>query len=546
MKDKYRDLIKKFANRGPLINIILDGYAVGKHDHTDAIHKASTPFMDHLKKNFATTKLKTHGKYVGLPKDKDLGGSEVGHLTIGAGQTVSQGPTIIDKAITDGSFFERPVLKEAYHHAKDSALHLIGLLSDGNIHSHISHFIAVIKGAAKAGISKCYVHALLDGRDVGIQTADIYVKQIEELFDEIKAANPSYDYCIASGGGREVITMDRDMTWGKILDGWETHVNGRSDFYFGSVMEAINYFRKETHGIMDQDLPAFNIKGPRGEVKTIQTGDAVIYVNFRADRAIEMTRAFTEENFDRFPVRNKPQVYFAGMTVYDEDNDIPKNRIVGSPSVNNPFGKRILELGLKQFRLAETQKYAHVTFFFNGGYKKPLDPKMETYHLIESDKIQSFATKPKMKAVEIADQAVKFIESNEYDYGLINFANTDMVGHTGDMTATIEAVETVDKEIQRICEATQKMDGIVIITADHGNADEMLIYNRATHIEEKCTKHSLNPVPFIIYDHKYKEDYKLKQLEEHSSLNLSMIAATNMILLGQDVPEDLNDSLFDC
>lgn len=546
MKNRYRDLIKKFANRGPLINIILDGYAVGKSDHTDAIHKASTPFMDYLKKNFAMTKLKTHGKYVGLPRNTDIGGSEVGHLTIGAGKTISQGPTIINEAIKDGSFFERPVLKEAYANAKDSALHLVGLLSDGNIHSHISHFIAVIKGAAKAGVSKCYLHALLDGRDVGIQTADIYVKQVEELFDEIKAANPEYDYCIASAGGREVITMDRDMTWGKILDGWETHVNARSDYYFGNVMEAINYFRKETHGIMDQDLPAFNIKGPKGEVKTIQSGDSVIYMNFRADRAIEMTRAFTEENFDRFPVKNKPKVYFAGMCVYDEDNDVPKNRIIGSPSVDNPFGKRILELGLKQFRLAETQKYAHVTFFFNGGYKQPLDPKMETYHLIESDKIQSFATKPEMKAVEIADQAVKFIESNEYDYGLINFANTDMVGHTGDMNATVIAAETVDKSIERICEAVKEKNGIVVITADHGNADEMLIYNPKTHEEEICTKHSLNPVPFIIFDPEYKEDYTLKQLEGHSSLNLSMIAATNMILLGQDVPEDLNDSLFDC
>jgi len=540
----YQSLFNQFTGKRPLLNIVLDGYGIGKNDHTDAIFQAQTPFMDYLKANFAHTTLFTHGFHVGLPGIKDLGGSEAGHITIGAGKIISQGPTLINNSINDGSFFDKPVLGSALENAKSNALHLIGLLSDGNVHSHISHFIAVIEEAVRAGISKCYVHALLDGRDVGIQTADIYIEKLDFIFSQIVSDHPAWEYGFASGGGREVITMDRDKNWQKVEAGWKTHVQGLSGNDFPSALDAIQHFRSKSPGLIDQDCPPFNILDSKNKRIEIEDGDSVIFMNFRADRAVELTRAFTEEGFNEFEITHKPEVYFAGMMVYDEDDDIPQNRIMGSPVIENPFGKRILELGLDQFRLTETQKYAHVTFFFNGGYRNPLDPQKENYYLIESDKINSFAAAPKMKAMEIAAKAVEFIQSERYDYGLINFPNSDMVGHTGNMEATIKAVETVDIALKQICTALTAINGIAIITADHGNGDEMLLFNKKTSHEEICTKHSINPVPLIIFDPSYKRNYALKQQAEDTVLDLSMIAATNFILMNRPVPSDINDSLF--
>jgi 2,3-bisphosphoglycerate-independent phosphoglycerate mutase len=543
--NRYQSLIDRFAVRRPVINIILDGYGIGRQDYTDAIFQASTPFVDQLRRSYASTTLLTHGRHVGLPGKKDLGGSEVGHLTIGAGKIIAQGPTIITNAISDDSFYQMPVLQAAFSRANSGgSLHLIGLLSDGNVHSHLDHFFAVIEEAARQGVKTCYVHALLDGRDVGIQSADQYVDQLENLFADIRANHPDWRYGFASGGGREVITMDRDQNWDKVRRGWETHVLGASGSNFPSAATAITHFRKHNPELIDQDCPPFNITDENGEIPNIVDGDAVIFMNFRADRAVELTRAFTEEEFKGFKIDHRPDVYFAGMMVYDEDTNTPENRIMSSPSVPAPFGKRILELGLSQFRLAETQKYAHVTFFFNGGYRNPLDAEKEIYHLIESDKIDSFALAPKMKALEIADQAIRFIESGLFDFGLINFANTDMVGHTGDMQASIIAAQTVDLAVRRICESLEAVNGLAIITADHGNADEMIITNKIG-VEEICTKHSINPVPLVLFDPLFKGEYQLKALQDKSPLNLSMIAATNFILLGKPVPTDINKSLFE-
>lgn len=543
---QYKALIEKFGGRRPVINIILDGYGLGKEDHTDAIFQASTPFMDKLRANYANTELATHGFHVGLPGETDLGGSEVGHLTIGAGTIIPQGPTMITNAIQDGSFFKQPVLQAAIEEGKKGALHLIGLLSDGNVHSHISHFIAVIEEAARQGVEKCYVHALLDGRDVGIQTADEYVEQVEEAFQKVKAAHPDWDYAFASAGGREVITMDRDKNWAKMELGWKTHVEGKSGEVFDSMKEAIDHFRAEISGLVDQDCTPFNIKNDKGEIPVIKDGDSVISMNFRADRASQFAQMMTDDNFDGFPIENKPKIYFAGMMIYDEDSNLPENKIMGSPVVELPFGKRMNNLGLNQFRLAETQKYAHVTFFFNGGYRNPLLPEKEEYFLIDSDKIPSFADAPNMKAPEIAEKAEELILSKKYDYGLINIANADMVGHTGDFKAAVQAVETTDKALQRICEAVEAVNGIALITADHGNADTMIVTNKKTQKEEVSTKHTINLVPCVLFDPEYKEgDYQLKECKEGEELNLAMIAATNHILLGLEVPEDLNPPLFE-
>jgi len=538
-------LLDRFQNRGLLLNIVLDGYGLGKGDGSDAVSQARTPVMDRLKRQYACSTLLTHGPHVGLPAADNLGGSEVGHLTLGAGKILSQGSTLIFKAIQDGSFAKNEVLNQVFSHAKFGALHLLGLLSDGNVHSHILHFEAVVREAANQGVQKCYIHALLDGRDVGIQTADEYAAQLQRLFDQVMAEHPGFDYRFASAGGREVVTMDRDNNWAKVKKGWDAHVLGRSALQFDTIDQAIQSFRTKDPNITDQDLPVFNLKGADGQNITINDGDSVLNMNFRADRAIEITQAFELRDFDGFDRERVPKVFFAGMMVYDEDTNLPKNKLIGSPQVPNPFGKRVLELGIKQFRLAETQKYAHVTFFFNGGYRNPLDPAMEDYILIESDKIDSFAKAPKMKALEVADKAVELIESKQYGYGLINFANADMVGHTGNMDAAITAVETVDLALGKVLAALEAAGGVAVITADHGNADEMSVLNKKKKTLEPSTKHSLNPVPVVVFDPGYQGEYRLNTGAFDRPNNLAMVAATNYILMGLEPPADLAPPLIE-
>ena len=540
-----KSLQQNFSGRGPLIHVVLDGWGVGAPDETNAIHQAALPVMDRLRQNFPYTQLWTHGKYVGLPSENDLGGSEVGHMTMGAGIIKQQGPTLIRKLIQSGDFFKIPalskIIKNCLNH--DTPLHLLGLLSDGNIHSHLDHMQTIVRHAFQAGIRRCYVHALLDGRDVGVQSALTYTEPFEKLFAELKEQRAEIDYAFASGGGREAITMDRDNNWEKVEAGWNIHVQGKSENSFPCIKDAIEYFRIKSPGIIDQDIPGFVIVRNGKAIAPIEDNHGLIFTNFRGDRAIEFSRAILADDFPHFERPVRPQVMFAGMTQYDQDNEIPPEYLVGTPEVDDPFGKRILELGLKQFRLTETQKYPHVTFFYNGGYREPLDSSMENYHLIASDKIQSFASQPAMKAGEIRNKAVEFIRSGEYQYGLINFANADMVGHTGDFQAAVHAVETIDAALDSIVSVIDEMKGLLVITADHGNADQMLIQN-CNGTMEINTKHSLNPVPFMIFDPLYNGDYHLKPFGEDFNNNLSNVAATNFILLGQSVPDDLAPPLF--
>ncbi|MBL0690731.1 MAG: 2,3-bisphosphoglycerate-independent phosphoglycerate mutase [SAR324 cluster bacterium] len=542
--NKYLNLLDHFKERRPLLNIILDGYAIGKKDFTDGVFLSSKPNLDNLFNSFPVTKLFTHGKWVGLPGDNDMGGSEVGHLTIGAGMVIKQGASMIKKMIDDGSFFQQPVVNKLYATAQSGALHLLGLLSDGNVHSHIDHLIAIIKEARQRGVRRCYLHVLLDGRDTGVQSALIYVDRIEAILYEINQQNPNYDYRIVSGGGREVITMDRAKNWDRVALGWQTHVEGNSKNNFTSASLAIKEFRRRNPKIIDQDLPPFNIIDGDGNTIKIESGDSVLFFNFRGDRAIELSQAFEEDNFTGFNIARRPKIYYAGMMLYDEDTNLPKNSILRGARVDNPFGKRILEKGLNQFRLAETQKYPHVTFFFNGGYRLPLDSTKEKYYLIESDNLTSFAQKPAMKASLIADKAIEVLATQRFDYGLINFANPDMVGHTGDMEAVKIAISEVDTAIGRILDKIKEINGLAVITADHGNADEMLILNKDTNKYEISTKHSLHRVPFVIFDPLYKDgDYKLTTRNDRASL--ANIAATNYILMGSKIPDDLAPSLFD-
>ncbi|MEC7759134.1 MAG: 2,3-bisphosphoglycerate-independent phosphoglycerate mutase [SAR324 cluster bacterium] len=540
-----KNLQQYFSGRGPLIHVVLDGWGVGAADETNAVNRANLPVMSRLIRGCPYTQLWTHGKYVGLPNEKDMGGSEVGHMTMGAGMVMEQGPTLIQNLLQSGEFFENPVLSRIIQNCveRDTPLHLLGLLSNGNIHSHVDHTEAIIRHAFQSGIRRCYLHALLDGRDVGVQSALDFTEPFEKLFSELKGQRPGIDYAFASGGGREVITMDRDNNWEKIETGWQIHVHGQSENQFPSIRDAIEHFRKQNPEIIDQDIPGFVIIRNGEAVGRIEDQHALIFTNFRGDRATEFSQAVLADDFPYFERYRCPEVLFAGMTQYDQDNQIPPDYLVGTPVVEEPFGKRILELGLKQFRLSETQKFAHVTFFYNGGYREPLDPLQENYHLIASDKIPSFAERPAMKAPGISKKAVEFINSGEYQYGLINFANADMVGHTGDFQATVRAVEAVDAALDNIVRAIDAVNGLLVITADHGNADEMLISNQNGTLEIS-TKHSLNPVPFLIYDPLYNGDYRLKPFGQDYNNNLSNIAATNFLLLGQAVPDDLAPSLF--
>ena len=541
-----KNLQQYFSGRGPLIHVVLDGWGVGAADETNAVNRANLPVISRLIRGCPYTQLWTHGKYVGLPNEKDMGGSEVGHMTMGAGMVMEQGPTLIQNLLQSGEFFENPVLSRIIQNCveRDTPLHLLGLLSNGNIHSHVDHTEAIIRHAFQSGIRRCYLHALLDGRDAGVQSALDFTEPFEKLFSELKGQRPGIDYAFASGGGREVITMDRDNNWEKIETGWRIHVQGQSENQFPSIRDAIEHFRKQNPEIIDQDIPGFVIIRNGEAVGRIEDQHALIFTNFRGDRATEFSQAVLADDFPYFERYRCPEVLFAGMTQYDQDNQIPPDYLVGTPVVEEPFGKRILELGLKQFRLSETQKFAHVTFFYNGGYREPLDPLKENYHFIASDKIPSFAERPAMKASGISKKAVEFINSGEYQYGLINFANADMVGHTGDFQATVRAVEAVDSALDNIVRAIDAVNGLLVITADHGNADEMLISNQNGTLEISA-KHSLNPVPFLIYDPLYNGDYRLKPFGQEYNNNLSNIAATNFLLLGQAVPDDLAPSLFE-
>lgn len=541
-----KNLQQYFSGRGPLIHVVLDGWGVGAADETNAVNRANLPVISRLIRGCPYTQLWTHGKYVGLPNEKDMGGSEVGHMTMGAGMVMEQGPTLIQDLLQSGEFFENPVLSRIIQNCveRDTPLHLLGLLSNGNIHSHVDHTEAIIRHAFQSGIRRCYLHALLDGRDAGVQSALDFTEPFEKLFSELKGQRPGIDYAFASGGGREVITMDRDNNWEKIETGWRIHVQGQSENQFPSIRDAIEHFRKQNPEIIDQDIPGFVIIRNEEAVGRIEDQHALIFTNFRGDRATQFSRAVLADEFPYFERYRCPEVLFAGMTQYDQDNQIPPDYLVGTPVVEEPFGKRILELGLKQFRLSETQKFAHVTFFYNGGYREPLDPLKENYHFIASDKIPSFAERPAMKASGISKKAVEFINSGEYQYGLINFANADMVGHTGDFQATVRAVEAVDSALDNIVRAIDAVNGLLVITADHGNADEMLISNQNGTLEISA-KHSLNPVPFLIYDPLYNGDYRLKPFGQEYNNNLSNIAATNFLLLGQAVPDDLAPSLFE-
>ena len=538
----------KFKGRGgPIVLCIMDGVGFGKYEDGDAFLNAYKPTLENMLKTLPNTKLKAHGTAVGLPSDEDMGNSEVGHNAIGCGRVFAQGAKLINEAIATGQIFEGDVWKQALDNCKknNSTLHFLGLFSDGDVHSHIDHLRAMMSKAAAEGIKKIRVHILLDGRDVPETSALLYVEPFEEYLKKLR--DGGCDARIASGGGRMRITMDRyGADWDMVRKGWDIHVhgNGRS---FKSAKDAIETLRKEAR-VIDQDLPGFVIQGDDGApMGRIHDGDSVIFFNFRGDRALEITAAFEEDNFDKFDRSPRPNVFYAGMMEYDGDLKVPKKYLVNPPAIERTSGEYLCASDVKILAISETQKYGHVTYFYNGNRTGKFDEKLEDYVEIRSDVIP-FEQRPWMKSAEITDAVVKAIESGKYDFIRLNYPNGDMVGHTGIYESTIIAVESVDIGVKRLAAAVKKAGGVLLLTADHGNCDDMyqhdkkgnLVKNKNGTIEAK-TSHSLNPVPFIIYDPESKGEYKTELKE---GLGISSVAATCIEFLGFKAPEDYDPSII--
>jgi 2,3-bisphosphoglycerate-independent phosphoglycerate mutase len=528
------------GRKGPLLFIIMDGIGIGKEYPGNAVYEAKKPTLDKLFKSKLYTELLAHGLAVGLPSDEDMGNSEVGHNALGAGRVFEQGAKRVNQALSDGSIFKTEVWEKLIAPCKtsNSTLHLIGLLSDGNVHSHIDQLFAILRKAAEEGVKKARIHSLLDGRDVSEKSAPLYLAKLEEVLKDIHAKY-GWDYRIASGGGRMVTTMDRYFAdWSIVKRGWEAHVLGIGR-QFDSAEKAIQTYYSEDPKITDQYLPSFVIAEKGEPVGKIVDGDSVVFFNFRGDRAIEISMAFENDDFKGFDRQRRPKVFYAGMMQYDGDLHLPKNFLVNPPQIDKTLGEYLCASQVSSFAISETQKFGHVTYFWNGNKSGYIDEKLETYIEIPSDKIQ-FDKAPKMKAFEITEKTIELLKSGKYKFGRLNFANGDMVGHTGIMEAAISAVEVVDTCVGKLVETLNSLGGITIIAADHGNSDEMFVEKNGK--REVKTSHTLNPVPFIIVDSQYNNEYRMADLPKKGLAN---VAATICNLLGFEKPEDYEPSLIE-
>ncbi|NOY75693.1 MAG: 2,3-bisphosphoglycerate-independent phosphoglycerate mutase [Kiritimatiellaeota bacterium] len=539
-----------FAGRkGPLVLMIMDGVGYGKYEQGDAVLAANTPTLDRLTATSPHTTLKAHGTAVGLPSDEDMGNSEVGHNAIGCGRVVAQGAKLVNDSIESGAMFAGEAWKELIDNcaATGATLHFLGLLSDGNVHSHINHLKAMLTAAKTAGVEKVGVHALLDGRDVPETSALEYIGDIESFLAELNSSGDC-DFRIASGGGRMVITMDRyGANWDMVRKGWDTHVLGK-ERKFASAKEAVENLRKET-GAIDQDLPPFVISDDGSSpLRPIADGDSVIFFNFRGDRAIEITAAFEEENFDKFDRAPRPNVLYAGMMQYDGDLLVPKKFLVPPPVIDHTLGEYLCASDVRQLAISETQKYGHVTYFFNGNRSGMFDDSLETYVEVPSDVIP-FEQRPWMKCAEITDKVCESVKSGKYDFIRLNYPNGDMVGHTGIYDAVLISMEALDLCVARVAEAVRVTGGVLLISADHGNADDMYEHDKKTGdvsldsdgAPKRKTSHSLNPVPCVLYDPDSKEEY-FKELR--GELGISSLAAACIELLGFETPPNYDPSVL--
>ncbi len=535
---------------GPLLTIVMDGVGIAPDNGANAVAAAHTPTLDRIMKDYPTIAIKAHGTAVGLPSDDDMGNSEVGHNALGSGQVFAQGAKLVSQSIETGKIFASNTWCElvGYVNGNNSTLHFLGLFSDGNVHSHIDHLKALIERAKTDGVNKVRIHILLDGRDVGETSALDYVCPFEEYIAALRS--PDFDIAIASGGGRMQITMDRyEANWGMVEAGWKTHVLGEGR-RFASAEEAITTYRNETK-VIDQDLPPFVIENDGKPVGTVEDGDSVIFFNFRGDRSIEISKAFEGgaefNSFDRVRV---PKVMYAGMLEYDGDLHIPSRYLVNPPEITNTMTEYLVSAGVNQLAISETQKYGHVTYFWNGNKSGKFSEELETYIEIPSD-VVPFEQRPWMKCAEITDALIDCLRSGKYKYLRVNFPNGDMVGHTGSFLATECSMEALDLQLERLLKVIDELHGVALITADHGNADEMYEIDKKTKAPKANkdgsfkakTSHTLNPVPFIVYDNFTEGCYKVKTNGE--GFGLSSVAATTVNLLGYEAPEIWDESMIE-
>lgn len=533
--------------KGPVVVAVMDGIGVGAHDEADAVHLARTPTMDWLRANAPYRTLRAHGTAVGLPSDDDMGNSEVGHNALGAGRVFDQGAKLVNAAIESGALFAGEAWQRAVAKVKGSGqpLHFIGLLSDGNVHSHEQHLFALLRRAAKDGVKALRVHALLDGRDVPETSALTYVERLEAVLAELRAAG--CDARVASGGGRMKVTMDRyEADWAMVERGWKLHVLGEGKT-FGSLEEAVKGLRAETPGVIDQNLPGFVIAEGGQPVGPIREGAAVICFNFRGDRAIELTRAFEDATFTKFARGPKPDVFYAGMMQYDGDLKLPSSFLVAPPEIDRTLSAHLAAAGVTQFAISETQKFGHVTYFWNGNRSGALPG--ETWVEVPSDTLP-FEERPWMKASEITDRLITELRTGKHRHARLNWANGDMVGHTGVRESTIVAVEAVDLQLTRLLPVIKELQGALLVLADHGNADEMYERNKKSGKVEldaqgkpkAKTSHTLNPVPCFLYA---PSAPGLRFSGGLPQAGLGNVAATVLHLLGYAPPADYLPSLLE-
>jgi 2,3-bisphosphoglycerate-independent phosphoglycerate mutase len=537
------------GRRGPLVMVIMDGVGYGKYAEGDAVADSKLYSFRALEASCPATRLKAHGLAVGLPADDDMGNSEVGHNAIGCGRVFAQGAKLVSASIETGAMFEGSTWQKLVSRLGSGgagAMHFIGLFSDGNVHSHIDHLKAMLGRARQDGVKRARIHILLDGRDVGEQSALEYVTPFEAYLAGLSI--DGFDYRIASGGGRQYITMDRyGADWSMVERGWKTHVLGQGR-QFASATEAIQAYRAEKPAIIDQDIHEFVIAKDGKPVGTVEDGDAVVYFNFRGDRALEMTAAFENDDFTFFDRVRRPKVEYAGMMEYDGDLHVPAQYLVSPPSIDRTMGEYLAASRVPMLAISETQKFGHVTYFFNGNRTGKFDETMEDYIEVPSDRLP-FEQRPWMKTAEITDKVLEAIESGKYRFIRLNFPNGDMIGHTGNYQAVVCSLEAMDLQIGRIRTAVEKAGGILLLSADHGNSDDMFEHDKksgavtlkADGKPRAKTSHSLNPVPCVLYDPETKGEYR-KELRE--GLGISSLAATCIELLGYKPPADYDPSVL--
>ncbi|MDO4508253.1 MAG: 2,3-bisphosphoglycerate-independent phosphoglycerate mutase [Candidatus Saccharibacteria bacterium] len=525
--------MNKLQYDGPVVLAILDGVGLAVDGPGNAVARARTLFLEKAAREYPHVALDASGEAVGLTPGQ-MGNSEVGHNTIGAGQIIKQGLARVDEALGTGEAFKTEAWKGAISRAKNSGtLHFSGIFSDGGVHSSIDHLEKMVEQAYRDGVRRMRLHAVFDGRDVLPQSEPKFIRRFEKFAKQFNDA----DIRIASGGGRMVCVSDRyESDWDMVKRGFDMMVYGRADHYFKNAEEAIIELRAENPEVQDQNLPPFVIVEENGEpVGKVLPGDALIYFDFRADRAIEIAQAFIYRDFPYFDRGNysPDDIFFVGMTEYNSDTHVPEHRLVEPVEIHNTLNQFLAEHGVSQFACSETVKFGHVTYYFNGNsYERA---KGEKFYEVESYD-GALEERPWMRTAEVTDKIIE--EMPNYKFLRLNFPGGDMVGHTADLVATTMAVEAVDLSLRRIADKVRELKGVLIIIADHGNAEEVL-----TREGNKKTSHTTNPVPFILYDAtENREKYEIRGGKKYG---LSNVAATIATLFGlENYPEEWQESII--